>query len=319
MKVLRVLSIGIAFGWLVATPMAHSQSVVIPKTGEAPPIFSTKSELVVLQVSVFDSRGRHVGGLGQAAFSISENGESQEIRMFSSENVPATIGLLIDNSASMGPSRNNVIAAALAFAKSSHPDDEVFVLTFNEHVRPAWGPAVVGSSSLATFARDIASAITAAGMTAIYDAVLDGVQRVGRGLHTRRVLVLVSDGTDNASSAKEADVIRSVRGSDATIYAVALADRFTGDGNIKLLRGLTRATGGALFQPQRAQDMPAVLEKIALDIRSAYTLAYAPSRAPSGGRRMIRVQARSPRGKALSVRTRDGYFFKTLAEGLPRE
>lgn len=298
---------------LFAVASVRSQTV-------APPVFSARSELVVLHVSVEDSKRRYVPGLGKDAFTVFENGEAQQVEMFSGEDVPATIGVLIDNSASMGPSRERVVAAALALTETSHPEDEIFVLTFNEHVRHAWGPLVVSQTSPSIFRAAVGRAITAVGMTAVYDAIDEGLRRVRRGIHTRQVLIVISDGSDNASTAKAADVIKQVHDSDATVYAVGLIDPVTRGGDPGLLRRLTKATGGSLFQPKRADEIPGVLERIARDIRSAYTLAYAPSRAtPDGVRRMIRVQARSPRGRPLSVRSRDGYFLKTITGGAPHD
>lgn len=287
---------------------------------QTPPVFSARSELVVLHVSVEDSKRRYVPGLGKDAFTVFENGEAQHVAMFSGEDVPATIGVLIDNSGSMAPSRERVVAAALAFTETSHPEDEIFVLTFNEHVRHAWGPTVVSRISPSIFKATVSRAITAAGMTAAYDAVDEGLRRVRRGIHTRQVLIVISDGSDNASAITEADVIKLVHDSDATVYAVGLIDPVTRAGDPGVLRRLTKATGGSLYQPKRLEDIPVVLETIARDIRTAYTLAYAPSRtAPDGVRRMIRVQARSPQGRLLSVRSRDGYFLKTITGGAPNE
>lgn len=283
--------------------------------GPNQPTFTAKSELVVLHVSVTDAKGRYVRGLGKDAFQVFD-GEPREIALFSGQDVPATIGVLIDNSGSMQPNRERVIAAALAFAETSHPDDEIFVLTFNEQVRLAWGPAVVSRTDPAVFKSAVARSITASGRTAIHDGILDGLSRARRGIHTRQALVVISDGDDNASAAKEADVIKLVHDSDATIYTVGLIDPVTLEGNPGLLRRLAKATGGSPFEPRRSSNMPDVLQQIALDIRSAYTLAYTPGpAAPNGGRRLIRVEARSPEGRRLTVRTRDGYFLKTIASG----
>ena len=309
-----VVLLAIAF----ASPptIAISQAVARSSPSDTQPVFSAKSELVVLHVSVEDSKRRYVPGLGKDAFTVFENGEAQQVEMFSGEDVPATIGVLIDNSGSMAPSRERVVAAALAFTETSHPEDEIFVLTFNEHVRHAWGPAVVSQITPSVFKATVNRAITAVGMTAVYDAIEEGVRRVRRGIHTRQVLIVISDGSDNASAAKQADVIKLVHDSDATVYAVGLIDPVTRAGDPGLLRRLTKATGGSLFQPKRADEIPVVLEKIARDIRSAYTLAYVPTRTtPDGVRRMVRVQARSPQGRLLSVRSRDGYFLKTITGG----
>jgi Ca-activated chloride channel family protein len=306
--------------WLVAAVLllvatTGWSQVGIPPPDQARPVFSAKSELVVLHVSITDSQGRYVRGLEKDAFRVID-GEPREIELFSGQDVPASIGVLIDNSGSMQPSRERVVAAALTFAETSHPDDEIFVLTFNEHVRQAWGPAVVSQTDPAVFKAAVARSITAAGMTAIHDGIVEGLRRVRTGVHTRQALIVISDGDDNASTANEADVIKLVHDSDATIYAVGLTDPVTLRGNPALLRRLTKATGGSLFQPRKVTDVPAALRQIALDIRSAYTLAYSPgTAAPTGARRLIRVEARSPDGRRLTVRTRDGYYLKTIAAG----
>lgn len=301
---------------LLAATTGGSQTAPSPPD-PSQPIFTAKAELVVLHVSVQDSRGRFVPGLGKDAFRVFENGEARAVEMFSGEDVPATIGVLIDNSGSMQPSRELVVAAALAFTETSHRDDQIFVLTFNEHVRHAWGPSVVNQTDPAVFKSTVARAITAVGMTAIHDAIVEGLRRVRLGRHTRQVLVVISDGADNASTARESDVISLVHDSDATIYAVGLTDPVTRAGNVGLLRRLAKATGGALFQPRHSDSVPGVLTTIARDIRSAYTLAYIPAPTTAkGGRRMIRVHARSPAGRLLSVRTREGAFLKTITGGL---
>lgn len=315
MDAFRLSLVNLTAGALILAVTTGPPQVGTPLPDPAHPVFTVKSELVVLHVSVTDSRGRYVRGLGQDAFRVFD-GEPREIALFSGQDVPATIGVLIDNSGSMQPSRERVVAAALAFTETSHPDDEIFVLTFNEHVRPAWGPAVISKTDPALFKSAVARSITAVGMTAIHDGIVEGLRRVQSGIHTRQALVVISDGDDNASTAREADVIQLAHVSDATIYTVGLTDPVTQAGNAGLLRRLAKATGGSLFQPRRAADVPAVLQRIALDIRSAYTLAYTPGRAaPDGGRRLIRVDARSPEGRRLTVRSRDGYFFKTIAPG----
>src|SRR5688572_7219766 len=143
------------------------------------PTFKAESELVVLHVSVRDRRGRYITGLERGAFTVIDDGKPQTLEMFSSDEVPASVGFLIDNSNSMRPNRDRVIASAVEFAKHSHPKDEVFVVTFNEHVRPAFGPVVVGEMNMGEFGSSMSQAITARGMTAIYDGILDGLRRVG--------------------------------------------------------------------------------------------------------------------------------------------
>jgi VWFA-related protein len=282
--------------------------------GQNPPTFKAEAELVVLHVSVRDRRGRYITGLDRDAFTVIDDGKPQTLSMFSADDVPASVGLLIDNSNSMRPNRDQVIASAVEFVKHSHPKDETFVLTFNEHVRHAWGPSITGDTDPGRFASAMSSAIVARGMTAVFDATLEGLKRVAAGSHPRQVLIAVSDGDDNASKASRDEVLKQVQQSDATIYTIALIDPLTREGNPQLLRRLARATGGESYRPRRADDISEAFNEITRDIRSAYTLAYTPTTATSAAsneqphRRTVRVYVRSKDGRALRVRTRDGYF-----------
>ena len=150
------------------------------------PTFKAESELVVLHVSVRDRGGRYITDLTRDAFTVIDDGKPQTLEMFSADEVPASVGVLIDNSNSMRPNRDRVIASSVAFAKNSQPQDEIFVLAFNERVRRAWGPAVAGNMDFAAFASAMDAAIVARGMTAIYDGILAGLEYLGRAMHTRR-------------------------------------------------------------------------------------------------------------------------------------
>jgi Ca-activated chloride channel family protein len=276
------------------------------------PTFRARSELVVLHVSVRDRGGRYVSGLTQDAFTVIDDGKPQTLEMFSADEVPATVGFLIDNSNSMRESRERVIASAVAFATNAHPKDEIFVLTFNETIRRAWAPSIVERTALDVFRSTMNEAIVARGMTAIYDGLLGGVDYLTRARHTRRVLIVVSDGGDNASKSTHDEAVKRIQDSDATVYAVTLTDRLVRDGNPRLMKRLARSTGGEFYEPRRLDDVPEAFERIARDIRSAYTVAYIPT--PGGHdaaerrRRTVRVYVRSQDGRALTVRTRDGYF-----------
>ena len=138
------------------------------------PTFRANSELVVLHVSVRDSGGRYVTGLSKDAFTVIDDAKPQTIEMFSADEVPATVGFLIDNSNSMRPSRERVVASAVAFAKHSHPEDEISPSTFNEAVQEAWHPTFVSDINPAQFASAMSAAIVARGMTAIYDGISPG-------------------------------------------------------------------------------------------------------------------------------------------------
>ena len=164
----------------------------------------------------------------------------------------------------------------------------------------------------------MSAAIIARGMTAIYDGILAGLSRLEHARHTRQVLIAVSDGGDNASKAKLEDALTRVHDSDATVYTVALIDPLMRDGsNPKLLRRLARETGANSIIREASTRCPRRFKNIAKDIRSAYTLAYAPTKSaarPHDRRRTVRVYVRSQDGRVLPVRTRDGYFEKTSEE-----
>ena len=281
------------------------------------PTFRASSELVVLHVSVRDRGGRYITGLTRDAFTVIDDATPQTLAMFSAEEVPASIGFLIDNSNSMRASRERVVASAAAFVDQAHRQDEIFVLTFNEAVQEAWRPTIVAEMNTAGFATAMSAAIVARGMTAIYDGIGSGLTRLERARHTRQVLILISDGGDNASQATLDATLQRVRASDATIYTVALVDPLMRGGNTRLLRQLARSTGGENFQPRRVEDVPEAFARISKDIRNAYTLAYVPTRSPSSAgprRRAVKVYVRSQDGQALTVRARDGYFEKIPEE-----
>jgi len=289
---------------------AATAQTVAPAAGEQP-VFKAEARLVVLHVSVQDRGGRYLAGLEKEAFTVIDDGRPQALELFSADEVPASVGLIIDNSNSMAPSRERVIAAVSAFTRHSQPRDEVFVLTVNEHVREAWAPAIIADTPPRLFEAAITRAITARGMTALYDGVAEGLRRVRRGAHSRQVLVIVSDGGDNASATRQEGILRDARASDAVIYTVGLADGVLRDANPRLLRRLARDTGGVAFQPRTANEVPAALERIARDIRSAYTLAYTPTldtaKAATERWRPVQVYVRSQDGRPARVRTRDGY------------
>jgi VWFA-related protein len=281
------------------------------------PTFSAQSDLVVVHAMVEDGRGAAVPGLEQGNFLVYEDNKPQHISFFSSADAPASIGLLIDNSTSMMSKRARVIAATVNFAKLSNPDDEVFVLAFNENVHEAWPPTILSSSHLETFHRALTTEISARGMTALYDAVAGGLDRLSRAQHSRQVLIIVSDGSDNASRLTMDEMMARAVGSSAMVYTVALQDPVDLDGNPKLLKRIATATGGEAFTPRRIDDVPEALEHIARDIRATYTLGYVPTnQARDGSLRKLRVSAKGPNGRTLKVQTRGGYVAPKATNGV---
>jgi VWFA-related protein len=278
--------------------------------GQEKPLFSADSELVVLHVTVKDRRGAYVADLPQEAFGVIEDGQAQTVRVFTDTDTPATVGLLIDSSASMHPNRQLIIAAATAFAEASHPGDEFFALTFNEEVYPALPPATPFTSDSRILQDALERGITARGQTAVYDAISAGLDYLQRGSRERKVLILISDGGDNASRrATREDVIRKAQASNAIIYTVALVDRVGGSGgNPALLRELAQASGGEAYRPREPRKIADALGDIARTIRHTYTVGYASTNpARDGAFRRVRIVVDAPPGRPLVTRTRAGY------------
>jgi Ca-activated chloride channel homolog len=292
-----------------------TQAVAVAQQG---PTFSTHADLVVVHATVEDGRGAAVPDLQRGDFIVYEDNRPQEISFFST-GAPASIGLLVDNSTSMATKRERVVAAAVQFAELGNPDDEIFVLAFNEDVREAWAPRVIEESDIAILRATLLNRIAARGRTALYDAIDAALDRLKSAKHTRQVIVIISDGSDNASRVTLDHMLSAIRSSSAMIYAVALQDPVDRDGNPRLLERISVETGGESFAPRKIDQLPAALAHIARDIRATYTLGYvSTNQARDGGLRKLRVVARHPDGRRLKVQTRGGYKAPDAAGAPPR-
>jgi Ca-activated chloride channel family protein len=271
--------------------------------------FSSESQIVVLHVAVRNRKG-YVNGLDKNAFHVFENKQPQPIAFFSNQDTPVTVGLVIDSSGSMLRRRDAVIAAGVAFADSSHPDDEMFTLNFNEAVWPGLPPGHTMTSDR----RELRTALErsgARGQTALFDAIDAGLRQLERGAQSRKVLIVISDGGDNASRRTFDDVLDQALQRDVVIYAVGIYDPDDHEARPGLLRRLAGVTGGEAFFPRKISEVTPVLERIARDIRSSYTIGYVPpGGAAPGTRRGVRVQVRSA-DRRLAVRSRSAYVNRT--------
>ena len=296
----------IALGATAAAAQKSGSGVQLPDAQA--PVFSSRAELVVTHVTVKDRRGAYVTALPREVFRISEDGVPQRIDFFSGEDSPVTVGFLVDSSGSMREGRERVIAEATAFAEASNRQDELFALAFNENVRAALPPSAPFTNDAAVFRAALAKAMGAQGRTAMYDAISNGLSYVAKGHHPRRVLVVVGDGGDNASTTTFDEVLKQAQRSNAAIYTVGIIDPLERDTNPGLLKRLALATGGESFLPRNADAVDGVLQRIADDIRHSYTLGYVSSNPARDGRfRRIRIVATNSAGRSLRVRTRDGY------------
>jgi len=273
--------------------------------------------MVVLHATVRNRKGVLVSGLNKDNFQVYEDGVPQHVKYFNHEDIPVTVGLIVDNSGSMRPKRPEVIAAALAFARSSNPEDQMFAVTFNENVtfglprdQPFTDKAVHLEAALSRIAAD--------GMTALYDAVAAGLEHLKKGNRGKKVLLVVSDGGDNASHHDLAHVMAMAGQPDAIIYTIGLFDPQDPDRNPRVLKELAKATGGEAFLPRSVRDVIPICQRIARDIRNQYTLVYVPTnKKPDGAYRVIEVKAGAKDRGRLQVRTRAGYYGASKPQPSP--
>jgi Ca-activated chloride channel homolog len=284
--------------------IAPSRAIALLRAQEAS--FRTlSSELVVLPVVVTDKRGTLRSDLDREQFAIYDNGHQRPIELFTNEDVPVSVGLVIDGSSSMRAKLGEVIAATLRFAQLSNPNDELFTFSFNDDVRDAVPDRrflLAGDFRvLETALRSLAPQ----GQTAMYDALMAALDRLEQASRPRKILILISDGGDNASAATLDRVLARARASNAAIYTIGLYDRDDPDRNPKVLQAIAHATGGERFLPESPAPLLRVCERIAREIRSGYTIGFVPPDR-DGAYHRVQVSVRSDR--SLRVRTRPGYF-----------
>ena len=268
----------------------------------------------MLHVTVRDRKGAYVAGLTQDAFNVIEDGRAQTVRFFTDTDTPATVGLLIDSSGSMYQYRPLTIAGATAFAEASHPQDEIFALAFNEYVTAVLPAGAPFTSDGAVLRGALERGINSRGRTALYDAITGGVDYLARGSRERKVLVLLSDGGDNASRTTKEEALHNAQASNAVIYTIGLIEPGARDANPKLLKELSQESGGEAFRPEDAEGISKALGQIARDIRHTYTIGYTSTNpVRDGAFRSVRVIVTAPPGRPLVVRSRTGYRAGTSA------
>jgi VWFA-related protein len=283
---------------------------VLRPASEENPKYTIRSEvrLVLLDVSVKNSRGGFVTGLSAGNFRVFDNGQPQPITVFDSGDEPVTLGILLDESSSMAPIRAAVVTAALTLIEQSNPHDQVFVLHFNENVQRGLPGPMLFSDNMGELRAALARGVPQ-GRTALYDAVIAGLEQVEHSRAGRKTLVLVSDGRDTASTHKRRDTVLMVEKSPATIYTIGLTDPDDPDRNPGVLEQLAHISGGEAFFPSDSPRLQAACRAIAREIRTRYTLGYVPP-VELGTRslRKIRVEVVSPGRDRLVARTRSSYL-----------
>ncbi len=289
--------------------LAVAVSLVVAAAGQPQATFHAETRLVVLHVLVTNGHGELVTNLDRGAFSVYEDGRRQSITLFRCDDVPASLGLIIDNSGSMRSVRASVEAAALAFVHASNPLDEVFVLNFADTPRidvPLTNDIHVLEAGI--------SRVDSIGGTAMRDALLIAERYLrDRAIRDRRALLVITDGNDNASSVSKAQLRKVVEESGSVIYAVRLVgqspseDDGNGDGE---LDRVTAITGGDVHYVASMSDVESAVLEIAHQIRNEYTIAYtSANQALDGSYRAVRVKVTRP---GLNARTRPGYWATPL-------
>ncbi len=273
-------------------------------------------DLVLMYASVFDDSGHFVGGLERSNFKLYEDGIEQKIESFAQEDVPASIGILMDLSGSMKPKRFQVDQAALAFIRASNPQDEIFLIGFNDEVE-----------LLQDFTSDIDEITDSlentmvTGGTSLYDAIYLGVQKAQTGKKPKKAIVVISDGEDRDSFYKFTELVAKVQESDVQVFFVGFMDplpdkgffgRWTKSAEEKErdnMKRISEETGGKAFFPEKIDDIHEIVAEIATELRSQYSLGYFSSNsARDGSFRRVKIHLMGGSAPQNHIRYRRGYY-----------
>jgi Ca-activated chloride channel family protein len=273
-------------------------------------------DLALVNVTVTDPYNRLVTGLEPDNFRVFEDNVEQEVVNFSSEDVPASVGVILDMSGSMANKIGRAKEAALQFFKTANPQDEFFMVGFNDR-----------ADLLSTFTDNVEDlqsrmlTISAKGSTALLDAIYLGLTQMRDSHHAKRALLIISDGGDNHSRYSERDIKRLVREADTQLYSIGIFDPLEYRARTpeelngpSLLSEITQLTGGRSFTAENPNDLPDIATKIGTELRNQYVLGYRPTNKAHNARwRKIKVKMRVPKGlPPLSVYAKTGYYAPNL-------
>lgn len=269
-------------------------------------VFHKKVEEVVLHATVVDEKQRMVTNLEKGAFTVLEDGKPQNITSFRHEDIPVAMGVVIDNSGSMREKREKVNKAAINLVKSSNPQDEVFIVNFNdEYYLDQDFTADIGKM------KEALEKVDTRGGTALYDAVVASSEHLKKNAKLeKRVLFVVTDGEDNESQETLEQAIRRLQEENGpTVYAIGILGEEKQKRARKALQFIAEKTGGIAFFPKSLEEVDAISRTVAHDIRNQYTMGYKPTNPKStGGYRTIKVDAKAKGYGKLTVRTKSGYY-----------
>jgi Ca-activated chloride channel homolog len=273
-------------------------------------VFRKEVEEVVLHATVVDDKQRIVTSLDKGDFSVYEDGHLQTITSFRHEDIPVAMGIVVDNSGSMREKRQKVNAAALNLVRSSNPNDEVFIVNFNDEFY-----LDQDFTSNIKKLKEGLEKIEARGGTALYDAVVASAGHLKEEARLeKKIILVVTDGEDNESSRTLEQAVRSLQGDGGpTVYAIGILEKEEHPKHAKrALQIMSERTGGLAFFPQTLDEVDAISRTVAHDIRSQYTIGYKPTTPKEqGGYRQVKVDARSHDHSKLIVRTKSGYYAGT--------
>jgi Ca-activated chloride channel homolog len=269
-------------------------------------VFKKEVEEVMLQATVMDDKNRLVTNLDKSAFTVFENNQPQTITSFRHEDIPVSMGIVIDNSGSMREKRDKVNRAALNLVRSSNPQDQVFVVNFNDEYYLDQ-PFTSDINKL----REALEKVEARGGTALYDAIVASADYMKKNAKLqKKVLFVVTDGEDNASRESLEEAVRRLQEENGpTVYAIGLLGEEKARRARRALETIAQRTGGIAFLPRTLDEVDSISSNVAHDIRNQYTIGYKPTTPKSaGGYRAIHVEAKAKGYSKLVVRTRSGYY-----------
>ncbi|HET9785254.1 MAG TPA: VWA domain-containing protein [Terriglobales bacterium] len=287
---------------------AWGQSQAKPAKPQAPFTFKTNVGEVLVHATVVDKKDQAVTTLPESDFTIFENGVQQKIEYFAREDAPVSVGILVDNSGSMSQSRPEVNRAAINFVKASNTQDEVFIVNFNSdyYLDAAF------TNSIPKL-QDGLGRIESSGGTAMYDAIIASLDYMNdNARNDKHVLLVVTDGDDDASRYTLEQAVRMLQADNPPmIYTIGILSnddtRSMKNKSKRALEALATATGGLAYFPKNLKEVNDISLQVARDIRSQYTFAYHSNQTGSGFRK-IQIDAKDPKIKNLTVRSRQGYY-----------
>lgn len=295
---------------VVGLPPVRAQQPQTPQKTDDTPLIRTNTNLVTMTVSVTDPQERFVTGLEAENFEVYDEKVLQKIEFFSDDDAPVSVGIIFDVSGSMKGrvSRSNI--ALRKFMDTCHEEDEYFLVGFNNQAK-----------LLADFTPNperITSAVMLAetkGQTALYDAVYIATEKIRQGRHSRKALIIISDGQDNNSRYTFRELRQLVREAGVQIYALGITNIFSADtlemSGQTLLEELSRLTGGRAFFPSNDLELQEVITRIGIELRHQYSIGYTPTTTDQSGNRWhkIKVKINAPKGlPPLTVRAKEGYY-----------